>query len=578
MTDGVVRFQQVLAAARDAAGESRWGEAARWWEEVVAANPVHGRYWAGLADARFSLGEYEAAAQAWGRVLELGMRPAERDGEKFAGGEAYLVPGEVAWQIARCHAALAAAEVSGSGEAGGSGHAGRAVAALADAVDRGFRDLHLPVLDDHWRPLLDNPRVRELLGLVDTEGLSRDEGWRTDLAFFAREVTRRAYAPFARVSREEFGGQVAALRARIPELTDQRIALELRRLITQFGDGHAFVLPGPADQDSYPVLPLSFWLFEEGLHVTAAGGPHRDLAGARVDRVAGHDPADVLATLGEYLSRDNDQQIRFQAPIWLRLAPDLHALGLTADPAEVELTVTPLDGGPARTVTVAAVPTRLLSLLGPPPPDWASLPDLLEPPVPLYLRNRGLPYWFEYLPADDLLWFQFNAVRDYPGDPFARFCDRLLDFVTVRRPGRLVIDLRWNGGGDTFLGQRLLHGLVGCPQVNRPGALFVIIGRNTFSAAQNIATLLEQHTAATFVGEPTGSRPNFIGETIPFQLPVSKLLVNVADLYWQTGYPMDFRPWIAPQLYAPPTFAAFRENRDPALAAILALRGQLPGL
>jgi hypothetical protein len=33
---------------------------------------------------------------------------------------------------------------------------------------------------------------------------------------------------------------------------------------------------------------------------------------------------------------------------------------------------------------------------------------------------------------------------------------------------------------------------------------------------------------------------------------------------------MDYRPWISPQLYAPPTFAAYKENRDPALEAVLA--------
>ena len=108
--------------------------------------------------------------------------------------------------------------------------------------------------------------------------------------------------------------------------------------------------------------------------------------------------------------------------------------------------------------------------------------------------------------------------------------------------------------------------------------MFVIIGRLTFSAAQNIATALEEHTDATFVGEPTGSRPNFIGETIPFELPVSKLRVNVADLYWQTGYPMDHRPWIAPQLYTPPTFDSFARNQDPALAAVLAASERMPGI
>ena len=98
----------------------------------------------------------------------------------------------------------------------------------------------------------------------------------------------------------------------------------------------------------------------------------------------------------------------------------------------------------------------------------------------------------------------------------------------------------------------------------------MIIGRGTFSAAQNCTTDIEMHTKAIFAGEPSGSSPNFIGESIPFALPYSKMTGTVSDLYWVRSWPMDYRPWIAPQLYAPPTFALFKENRDPALEAILA--------
>jgi hypothetical protein len=35
--------------------------------------------------------------------------------------------------------------------------------------------------------------------------------------------------------------------------------------------------------------------------------------------------------------------------------------------------------------------------------------------------------------------------------------------------------------------------------------------------------------------------------------------------------------WTVPTLNAPPTFAAFQQNRDPALEAILACREHLPG-
>ena len=98
-----------------------------------------------------------------------------------------------------------------------------------------------------------------------------------------------------------------------------------------------------------------------------------------------------------------------------------------------------------------------------------------------------------------------------------------------------------------------------------PGGLFVIIGRRTFSAAQNFSTYLDFHTNAIFVGEPTGSCPTFNGESIEFTLPNTGTRVNISDLLWQSGWPMDRRPWIPPDLYARP------HSRPTALAAMSAL-------
>lgn len=88
------------------------------------------------------------------------------------------------------------------------------------------------------------------------------------------------------------------------------------------------------------------------------------------------------------------------------------------------------------------------------------------------------------------------------------------------------------------MAQPLLHHIL------RRGDLkvFVVIGRHTFSAAQNTATLLDRHTDAVFVGEPSGSRPNFVGETAPFVLPCSGVRANVSDVYWQTSWPYGDRP------------------------------------
>jgi hypothetical protein len=178
-------------------------------------------------------------------------------------------------------------------------------------------------------------------------------------------------------------------------------------------------------------------------------------------------------------------------------------------------------------------------------------------------------YWFEYLSDRKTVYFQFNRVLDAEKESLAQFTDRLFRFIGEKDVERLVIDMRWNNGGNTFLSHPLLLALISNRKINQRGKLFVIIGRRSYSAAQNTVTYIERYTNATFVGEPTGSSPNFVGEEFPVTLPYSKIIANVSHLFWQSSVPLDQRIWLAPHIYTPPTFADFRVRRDSALEAIL---------
>jgi hypothetical protein len=548
-------YVRTLAGAEAKTGSASWPAAAALWARVVELNPVVGRHWVRLAEARYELGDFDGALAAYAKAQATGVwSPIRQEIET-------IFPAEVAYRMATCHVRLGDHE--------------SAVRELRRALRLGLRDLGRPKSDEHWEPLLGDEAVRDMLGIVDTTGMTRDDGWRADLAFLATEIKRRAYAPFREISEPEFDAAVARLAADVPGLSDFQVLAGLMRLLRPLGDGHAFVLPAPDNEDAQLSLPVKFYRFAEGLFVTAAAEACRQLVGAQVLSVDGHPVDEVLAAVEPLISRDNDQQVTWLGPEVLRWTPLIHALGLTADPGQATLTVRFPDQTTG-TVEVKSVADPYTSLTAPRPAGWISLPDTVGAPMPLYLRNSDTPYWFEYLPAEAVVYFQFNGVGDQPLEPIADFCERLFTFIDNHQVSKLVIDLRWNGGGNTYLVQPLLHRLIGCTKVNQRGCLYVIIGRGTFSAAQNTATAIERETNAIFVGEPSGSGPNFIGETIPFALPYSKALVNVADLYWQTSWPMDHRPWIAPELYAPPSFLAYSQNLDPAMDAVLSCREHLP--
>ena len=100
----------------------------------------------------------------------------------------------------------------------------------------------------------------------------------------------------------------------------------------------------------------------------------------------------------------------------------------------------------------------------------------------------------------------YVSFRGY--DSLGENTRKLFQLIHSNPTKRLVIDIRQNGGGDFFEGRRhLIQPLKKQPALNQKGRLFVIIGRQTFSAAMVNAIDFRKETNAILVGEPIGERP-----------------------------------------------------------------------
>ena len=533
------KYLETIVEAEAKTSAKEWKEASLLWEKVVETNPVQGRFWNRLATAYYNAKDYRKAISAYEKSIELG------DGN----------PASAAYNIACNYALLGEKE--------------NALKWLEKSLEMGFLDLENARKDKDLKTLHGNPKFNELVGIFDTGKMSRTEGLRTDLRFLAREIKRRRYGSFDRNSLQEFDTQVEALYKEIPKLSDSQIDVRLMKLLVKVGDGHSAFYGDIFSNEHAATLPVKFYLFEEGLFIIAADPKYKNLLGSQVLEIGGHSIEELLQKIEPIISRDNYYWIRQVAPYFMRDLWLLNGLDLIPDTKKVSLDIRSLKGEKKTVELESEAKNAFIWNTLPSPPEWINFFQTLEKPVPLYLKKMATKYWFEYLPESKTLYFQYNLIRDDEQESFAKFCERLFEFINENDVKKLVIDMRWNNGGNTGLLPPLIHGLIKNEKINKRGNLFVITGRRTFSAAQNAATFIERETNAIFIGEPTGASPNFVGEEEPFQLPFSKSFVNVSNLYWQSSSPTDSRTWIAPLIYVPPTFAAYRENRDIAMEAII---------
>ncbi len=353
------------------------------------------------------------------------------------------------------------------------------------------------------------------------------------------------------------------------------IEVALARLVALVNDGHTTLAPDGEDRMSFGRLPIELYDFSDGIYVVAADSAHADLVGSRVVKIGGTSIAAALDSASHVVSHEGPNWERFRAPSMLVIPEVLTALHL-GDSAHTSFTVE--RGGITRVVTLSSSrkATSVIPGYGALPPGWIGMADASPGERPLWMAHPEETAWFTMLP-DRTLYICYRAVGGAGnGETNEAFFHRAFAAGDSAHVDRLVLDMRSNGGGNNFLNRFVVREIVQRPALDQRSHAFVIIGRNTFSAAQSLVNELSYYTNATFVGEPTGNAPNQYGDNRPLELPHSHLRVRISSLLWESHQASDARTSFPPTVSAELSSDDFRAKRDPVLAAALGYVGEPP--
>jgi hypothetical protein len=91
------------------------------------------------------------------------------------------------------------------------------------------------------------------------------------------------------------------------------------------------------------------------------------------------------------------------------------------------------------------------------------------------------------------------SVRGETGEPVRAFLRRMFESADSAGARRMVLDLRSITGSDARLLTPLIGGILKRDQFLTDGGLYVVTGSQSFSPAQNAATLLEHYAHPIFV-------------------------------------------------------------------------------
>ncbi len=395
------------------------------------------------------------------------------------------------------------------------------------------------------------------------------EKWQEDLQFLQQTVHQDYAFLFRKTSADEFDAAVRELQEAIPTMADHEVVVGLARIIALFKYGHTGISYGH-EAFAFRHFPFNLYHFSDGVYVQGTHKKYREALGARVVSIGGMPIAEALHALSPAVNAENSQFFKAYGINDLRIAEVLHAqritpsltdtltLGLEKEGKAYELTFTALPKG-------ERPPTKYGLVLQ--QEEWLDARDTAV--TPYYLKYLDKNYYYEYLPDARTVYVRHSEVVHEEGEDIPTFFGRVFDFIENNAVDRLVLDVRLNGGGNNYFNKDVVRGIIQTEKIDQVGKLFVIIGRRTFSACQNLVLELDSYTNAIFVGEPTGENINFYGDNNRIPLPNSGIPVYLSYAWWQDKPQWEDGPWLAPHVAVEMSFEAYKTNQDPVLDTAL---------
>jgi hypothetical protein len=347
-----------------------------------------------------------------------------------------------------------------------------------------------------------------------------------DIDEYRDGIDKNHIDPYTSIRRRDFFSQIADIDRSAESLDGDELLVKLLQVNALIADGHTNVQTRPNF-----IFPLLLQWFEEGYFVVATNDDNRKYYHSRILAVNDIPVEEVVKKIATLIPETNPGFVHMQAAGYLTDAAMLHGLQISAERGKVAYTVITAKGDTER------VMPQLLNIL-----DRNQVTGV-KPGN--FLRNSmNGRFWFRYIDSSNTVYFNYRSCFD--DGKFGRVIDDLKQTIETRKPAKIVIDMRFNSGGNS----NLLMPFIEClskSELNRNGGIYVLIGSKTYSSAVLDVLAFKTSTNALFVGEETGENAEHYGEVKFFTLSNTQLRVSYSTKHFtnEEHYSGPIKPDVA---------------------------------
>jgi tetratricopeptide (TPR) repeat protein len=539
----------------------QYAEAAEEYEKIKSLNPKDIRSIYSLAMSYYFQKKYEDAIKNWNTVSNY-FEHDKTDGlEHF---KRYAL-----YRIACCYSL--------------SNDINNGFKYLELAINEGFNYSYRILNNSDFDNLRKDPRYHSVLKRILGEGYTGLNQTNPSpkqiiegVNLILRMIQERHPNPYRHFTKKEWQKKADDIISKANSLNETEYLVELIEFLGMAGDVHTSAFPSRNNVLLKYSIPIRFWKFEDGLYVRACSNKYKHLIGAKILEINEVKYEKAWDMLLEKFPSENESMSTYMIQLYLQFPALLHALGLSDSVTEATFKLLMPDSS-IKNITILAedlggyFEQMKTSFTMKAPENWVQ-GNLNN--IPLWLKNVNTNYYYEIISEKKTAYLQINIPRNDNNNPWEEFLNRLFDEINSNyNIEKLVVDVRNNEGGWDYMVIPLFHKIIQSNKINKPGNLFVLMGRVTQSAGVTFVTTLERETNSILVGEAPGAHPNFYngawGNHSPISLPGSDVIFRVSTHIEQWSDAIDDRHIIAPDIPVNMTYSDYEQGIDPVLDAAL---------
>lgn len=399
-----------------------------------------------------------------------------------------------------------------------------------------------------------------------------EKEWQQDIIYLKTTIHSEYPHLLGKIGSPKWDSIADQFISNLKNLNNNERQVELVKLVAAFHIGHTslemmnYHTQGSQNSLKLRHFPIKFYQFTDGVFIIQADSTYKDVIGGKVLKVGNFTINEALEKIRPLVSYENEQGFLSNFNYYLTSSLFLKTLKIIDENEQLDLIIEK-NGQPKKVKIDYKNNESFLTATGLGlPKNWIDVCG--NENIPLWRKESHSYRYMEFIKENKLLYVRHSVTLNDDTATIKDYFDRVEKFVDQQNVQKFVLDLRMNSGGNNYLNKDIIATIIRLKKINKKGHFFCIIGRRTFSAAQNLVNELEKYTEVIFVGEPTSENVNFYGDVKTLQLPETKYNVNLSWIWWQNMDARDRRQATYPEINSKMSFDDYKSNIDPCMREI----------